>query len=166
MRLWVWFPVVPPTLLTWKIVLVWNSLWKETSSFGELILVVVEKCRLIKVPHLTSPRLLHPLLDICSPLQVAAIIFGLELVLSMLSRFQDNRWTKCLTEWHPRSGTRKGVFLQTTTEPIKINFHMYNTKTYTKECGHLMIQQTSSIANNNNLTSHNFNSFSDEKSIF
>ncbi len=43
---------------------------------------------------------------------------------------------------------------------------MYNTKTYTEECGYLVIQQASLIFNNNNMTSHNFNSFSDVKNIF
>ncbi len=33
-----------------------------------------------------------------------------------------------------RTFCHSGVFLQTTTEPIKMIFHMYNTKTYTKEC--------------------------------
>ena len=58
-----------------------------------------------------------------------------------------------------------GVFLvlQTTTEPI---FYMYNTKTYTKECGYLLKQQTSSMFNNDSMTSQNVNSFSDETSIF
>ncbi len=45
-------------------------------------------------------------------------------------------------------------------------FRMYYTNTYTNECGYLLIQQASSISNNNNLTSQNFNSFSDEKNIF
>ena len=55
-----------------------------------------------------------------------------------------------------------GVFLQTT-QPIQMIFHMYNTTTYTKECGYLLIQIASSIFNNNNMTSQNLNSFSDEK---
>ena len=56
-----------------------------------------------------------------------------------------------------------GVFLQTTTEPIQMIFHMYNTKTYTKECGYLLIQQASSIFNNNNMRLQNVNSFSNGK---
>ena len=56
---------------------------------------------------------------------------------------------------------RSGVFLQTTTEPIQKLFYMYNTKAYTKEYGYLLMQQVSSIFNNNNLISQNFNSFSD-----
>ena len=43
---------------------------------------------------------------------------------------------------------------------------MYNTKTYRKECGYLLIQLASSIFNNNNLMSQNFNLFSDEKKYF
>ena len=39
---------------------------------------------------------------------------------------------------------------------------MYNTKTYAKEYGYLLIQAGSSIFKNNNMTSQNFNSFSDE----
>ena len=58
--------------------------------------------------------------------------------------------------------SHSGVFLQITTEPIWMIFHVYNTKTYTKECGYLLIQKVSSIFNNNNMTSQNCNSFSDE----
>ncbi len=59
-----------------------------------------------------------------------------------------------------------GVFLQSTTEPIQMIFQMYNTKTCTKECDYLLIQQASSISNNNNLTSQNFDSFYDKKYFF
>ncbi len=45
-------------------------------------------------------------------------------------------------------------------------FCMYNNKTYTKECGFLLIQQTSSIVNNNNLTSQNCDSFYTRKKYF
>ncbi len=41
-------------------------------------------------------------------------------------------------------------------------FHMYNTKTYTAECGYFLIQKGSSIFNNNNMTSQNLNSLSDD----
>ncbi len=50
-------------------------------------------------------------------------------------------------------------------------FHMYNTKTYTKECGYflayLSIQALLTFNDDKNMTSQNFNnSFSDENHIF
>ncbi len=49
---------------------------------------------------------------------------------------------------------------------VQMIFHTYNTKQATqKNVAIKLIQKASSISNDNNLTSQNFNSFSDEKNI-